>query len=147
MVLSDKKSPKIRLTITMVDVYLVFGTTKSTIGTAKRKRNALDNSILGLSTIRQNRGISLEQISESTKISMRSLRAIEGGEFGKLPGGIYNTNYIRQYARAIEFDEWELLAYYHSRTGSNPDSNSAPAARDRNLFRGGLHPATPLGSR
>lgn len=73
-----------------------------------------DNSVLGLATIRRNRGLSLEQISQDTKISVRALQAIETGEFKKLPGGIYNTSYIRQYARAIEFDESELLAYYHS---------------------------------
>ena len=73
-----------------------------------------DNSVLGLASIRRNRGLSLEQISKDTKISVRALQAIEQGEFKKLPGGIYNTSYIRQYARAIEFDESELLAYYHS---------------------------------
>lgn len=71
-----------------------------------------ENSVLGLSTIRRNRGISLEQIAESTKISIRSLEAIEQGDFGKLPGGIYNTSYIRQYARAIEYDECALIAFY-----------------------------------
>jgi len=55
-----------------------------------------NGSILGLATIRQNRGISLAQIAELTKISVRSLEAIERGEFSKLPGGIYNTSYIRQ---------------------------------------------------
>jgi len=74
-----------------------------------------DNSVLGLASIRHNRGLTLEQISQSTKISVRALQAIEEGEFKKLPGGIYNTSYIRQYARAIEFDETELLAYYHSK--------------------------------
>jgi cytoskeletal protein RodZ len=71
-----------------------------------------ETSILGLTTIRRNRGISLEQIAESTKISIRSLEAIEQGEFRKLPGGIYNTSYIRQYARAIEYDECALIAFY-----------------------------------
>ena len=56
-----------------------------------------ENGVLGLATIRQNRGISLAQIAESTKISVRSLEAIERGEFSKLPGGIYNTSYIRQH--------------------------------------------------
>src|ERR1035441_6746765 len=37
-------------------------------------------SVLGLSTIRRNRGVSLEQIAESTKISIRSLEAIEQDE-------------------------------------------------------------------
>ncbi len=74
-----------------------------------------DNSVLGLASIRRNRGLTLEQISQDTKISVRALQAIEAGDYKKLPGGIYNTSYIRQYARAIEFDESELLAYYQSK--------------------------------
>ena len=81
-----------------------------------------DNSVLGLASIRRNRGLTLEQISQNTKISVRALQAIEEGEFKKLPGGIYNTSYIRQYARAIEFDESELLAYYQSRIEVIPDN-------------------------
>ena len=108
----------------------------------------MDNTILGLSTIRENRGISLEQISESTKISIRSLKAIECGEFKKLPGGIYNTNYIRQYARAIEFDECELLAYYYSWMGlvTAPSTAAASDSGSTNLFGSGLRPAAPVGS-
>ena len=49
-----------------------------------------DNSVLGLASIRHNRGLSLEQISHSTKISLRALQAIEEGQFKKLPGGIYH---------------------------------------------------------
>ena len=71
-----------------------------------------NESILGLRSIRRNRGITLEQIAESTKISVRSLEAIECGDFRRLPGGIYNTSYIKQYARAIDYDESELLEYY-----------------------------------
>ena len=77
-----------------------------------------------LATIRQTRGISLEQISSDTKIGVRLLRAIEEGEFKKLPGGIYNTSYIRQYARAVDVDEAELLAYYHAKMGINPDNSA-----------------------
>ena len=92
-----------------------------------------DKSILGLASIRRNRGLSLEQISQSTKISVRSLQAIEEGEFKKLPGGIYNTSYIRQYARAIEFDESEILSYYHSRTDVQAETPLINAEKRLNL--------------
>lgn len=99
-----------------------------------------EKSILGLSTIRSNRGISLQQIAESTKISIRSLQAIEQGDFGKLPGGIYSTSYIRQYARAIEYDEAILLAFYTNEMARSEDA-------DRNGTNGsggygGLRPAS-----
>jgi cytoskeletal protein RodZ len=92
-----------------------------------------DDSILGLASIRGNRGLSLAQISQTTKISVRALQAIEEGEFKKLPGGIYNTSYIRQYARAIEFDESEILAYYHSRTTVEPETPLINAEKRFNL--------------
>src|SRR5580700_8150265 len=60
-----------------------------------------ERNVLGLSAIRCNRGITLDQIADATKISVRLLTAIEQGEFQKLPGGIYDTNYIRQYAAHV----------------------------------------------
>ena len=75
-----------------------------------------NDTVLGLAEIRSNRGISLEQIAESTKLGVRTLEAIERGEFRKLPGGVYDTNYIRQYARAIDYDESVLLEFYHRKT-------------------------------
>jgi cytoskeleton protein RodZ len=73
----------------------------------------MDADVFGLRNWRQRKGISLESIAENTKLSVRHLQAIESGEFRKLPGGIYDTNYIRQYARAIGFDEAKLLGFYH----------------------------------
>jgi len=93
-----------------------------------------EKTVLGLATIRRNRGISLQQIAEATKISVRSLEAIERGEFRKLPGGIYNTSYIRQYARAIDYDESAILAVYH-REMSPPETPAAPAKRSFGGFR------------
>lgn len=86
-----------------------------------------ERSVLGLSTIRRNRGITLEQIASATKISVRLLTAIEEGDFRKLPGGIYDTNYIRQYANAIDYDESAILAAY--RLGKNGDVPAATPAR------------------
>ncbi len=67
---------------------------------------------LNLPEIRRRKGISLEQIAATSKINIRYLQAIEEGHFHKLPGGIFNTSYIRQYARAIEYEEKALLTYY-----------------------------------
>ena len=83
---------------------------------------------------RMEKGISLHQIATATKISLRSLKAIEEGEFTKLPGGIYNTSYIRQYARAVDVDEVELLAVYEESKVSlaNP-ANERPSSLRRFL--------------
>jgi cytoskeletal protein RodZ len=104
-------------------------------------------SVLGLATIRRNRGISLEQIANSTKISIRSLEAIERGDFHKLPGGIYNTSYIRQYARAIDYDAAAILAVYHQAVGTPEPADPKNKAQGDGLLGGGYRPAsTTVGS-
>jgi cytoskeleton protein RodZ len=78
-----------------------------------------DKSILELKTFRLDKGISLESIAASTKLGVRVLEAIESGDFKRLPGGFYNTSYIRQYAAAIGFNEAHLLAFYHNACNSD----------------------------
>ena len=88
--------------------------------------------ILGVKTWRQGKGISLESIAASTKLSVRQLDAIEAGDFKRLPGGIYTTNYIRQYAKAIGFDETDLLAYYNDACNPAGDQErGSPPSRSR----------------
>jgi cytoskeletal protein RodZ len=62
-----------------------------------------------LAAIRQRRGLSLREIAVTTKIQMFYLEAIERGHFEKLPGGVYSKSFVRQYAKAIDFDEGTLL--------------------------------------
>ena len=65
-----------------------------------------------LAALRHQKGISLHHIAEATKIGVRYLEAIEHGQFAKLPGGIYNISYIRQYAQAIQVNEADILDCY-----------------------------------
>lgn len=106
------------------------------------------NNPADLRRLRETRGVSLEQVADSTKISIRFLRAIEALDFAQLPGGIFNTSYIRQYAASIGCDEGTLLDLYRSRTGA--DEESQPTARPangngkRSLWRWQRSPATLL---
>jgi cytoskeletal protein RodZ len=75
---------------------------------------------LNLSRLRKKAGVSIEQIADSTKISLRFLRAIEAEEFEKLPGGIFSTSYLRQYAAAIGYDEAELLSHFDRKMNPQP---------------------------
>jgi cytoskeletal protein RodZ len=96
---------------------------------SKRKRGATPSpkpnlaTGVDLSIYRQKAGISLEQVAAKTKISKRFLLAIEAEEFGQLPGGIFNTNYLRQYAEAIGMEEQELLERYGKKM--NPPGEEA----------------------
>jgi cytoskeleton protein RodZ len=70
---------------------------------------------------REMRGITLEEISESTKITSRCLRALEEEEFDKLPGGIFNKGFVRAYARYLGIDEDEAVADFVAASGGEKD--------------------------
>jgi cytoskeletal protein RodZ len=61
---------------------------------------------------REARGISLREISEQTRISMRYLEAIEENDYKRLPGGIFNRSFIKAYAKFIGYDEQAALEGY-----------------------------------
>jgi transcriptional regulator with XRE-family HTH domain len=58
-----------------------------------------------LRRVRKARGISLAEVAAQTLISKRSLEAIESGKLEDLPGGFYLRNYLRSYARHLQFDD------------------------------------------
>jgi hypothetical protein len=61
---------------------------------------------------REQRGLELEAISNTTKISIRMLRALEEEHFQQLPGGVFNRGFVRAYARQVGLDEEEAIADY-----------------------------------
>ena len=61
---------------------------------------------------REERGIGLREISNQTRISMRYLEAIEGNDYKRLPGGIFNRSFIKAYAKCVGFSEHEALEGY-----------------------------------
>jgi len=66
---------------------------------------------------REMRGITLEEISASTKIGTRSLRALEKEDFDQLPGGVFNKGFVRAYAKYLGIDEEQAVADYMSAVG------------------------------
>ncbi len=81
---------------------------------------------LDLARFRKRAGVSLEQIAQSTKIGSRFLKAIEGEQFEQLPGGIFSTSYLRQYAEAIGYDEDALVAHYNQKMNPSEPVSKAP---------------------
>ena len=69
---------------------------------------------------REKQGVTLEDISLSTKIGTRMLRALEEEHFDQLPGGIFNKGFIRAYARCLGMDEEQAIADYLAATGASP---------------------------
>jgi cytoskeleton protein RodZ len=63
---------------------------------------------------RESRGIALELITDTTKISNRYLLALEAGRFSILPGGVFNKGIVRSYARVVGLDEDDWVTRFMS---------------------------------
>lgn len=86
---------------------------------------------------RELRGVSLREISEETKISLRFLEALEQDRLEVLPGGVFRRAFVKQYARYLGLDAERLAAefvYVHG----EPAQDAPAAARPRE----GSNPAT-----
>lgn len=68
---------------------------------------------------RERRGITLDDISVSTKIGTRMLHALEEDHFDQLPGGIFNRGFVRAYAHHLGLDEEQTIADYLAASGDS----------------------------
>jgi cytoskeleton protein RodZ len=80
---------------------------------------------------REMRGITLEEIADSTKIGTRSLRALEQEAFDKLPGGIFNKGFVRAYARYLGIDEEQAVTDFLAAAGEPEQPLPSPAPTER----------------
>ena len=81
-----------------------------------------------LKRMREERGIALTDISESTRIGTRFLKAIEEDNFSVLPGGIFTRSFIRAYAKKVGMDEDEAIGRYQQQLAE--ESGELPPVRE-----------------
>jgi cytoskeleton protein RodZ len=65
-----------------------------------------------LRTAREQQGLSLDVISQRTKIGILALRAIEENDIQSLPTGIFLRGFIRAYAREVGLDAEDTVNRY-----------------------------------
>jgi len=61
---------------------------------------------------REKKELSLEDVSNVTKISTRMLQAIEEEHFDQLPGGVFNRGFIRAYAKHLGLNSEDAVTDY-----------------------------------
>ena len=54
--------------------------------------------------LREERGVTLRQIADATKISIGALQALERNDISRLPGGIFSRAFVRSYAIEVGLD-------------------------------------------
>ena len=61
---------------------------------------------------REERGFTLSEVAEQTRISSLYLQSIENDDYAILPGGIFNKGFVKSYAKFVGINEQEALADY-----------------------------------
>jgi cytoskeletal protein RodZ len=61
---------------------------------------------------REERGISISEVAEQTRISPHYLECIENNDYRTLPGGIFNKGFVKSYAKFVGIDEQEAVQDY-----------------------------------
>jgi cytoskeletal protein RodZ len=77
-----------------------------------------------LKQAREEKSISLQEIAESTHISIRFLQAIENDAYDVLPGGVFNRAFVRKFAHKVGFDEEQAVNLYQEQwqeQGGDPE--------------------------
>ena len=74
---------------------------------------------------REERGITISEVAEQTRISPHYLELIENDDYRTLPGGIFNKGFVKSYAKYVGIDEVEALQDYSrlvsDQTGESTD--------------------------
>jgi transcriptional regulator with XRE-family HTH domain len=94
-----------------------------------------------LRVARERAGLSIRDISESTKIRAGALEALERGNFDRLPGDFYVRAFLKAYARAVGLPEEDLLREYDE---SLAPARSEPSPTPQPLAQQSTGPAKVL---
>jgi cytoskeletal protein RodZ len=81
---------------------------------------------LKMKRAREERGISLRQIADVTKISATVFEALERNDIKRLPGGIFSRSFVRAYAIEIGLDPEQTVREFLSHF---PDDELAAGSR------------------
>lgn len=81
---------------------------------------------------RELRQVSLRDISDETKISIRYLEALEEDRFDILPGSVFAKGFLRQYARYVGLDGDEVVnSYLTAESGQRPEEPTGAYRKGR----------------
>lgn len=80
---------------------------------------------------RRQRGLSLHDIAEATKIPATVLESIERNDFARVPGGLFTRAYLRAFARHVGLDPEEIVREY---LASQPHVEEPPFSRPVHEF-------------
>lgn len=72
-----------------------------------------------LKAAREERGISISEVAEQTRIAPMYIECIENDNYKPLPGGIFNKGFVKSYARFVGYDETQAVQEYGAQLAAN----------------------------
>jgi transcriptional regulator with XRE-family HTH domain len=85
---------------------------------------------------REGRGLTLQGISETTRIPIAALQALEQNDIARLPGRFYSRSFVRAYAREVGLDPAATVeAFLDAFPGQRPDRIEEPRDTPRGSER------------
>ena len=81
---------------------------------------------------REDKGLSLKQAEEATRIRQEFLQALEDEEFERLPAPVYVKGFLRNYAVFLGLDAQQLVSLYQE-PEATPIATTAPAVLNEPL--------------
>jgi cytoskeleton protein RodZ len=79
-----------------------------------------------LKKLREEKGISIEQVAYATRISLKMLRALEEDDSTALPAPTFVRGYLQAYAKYARLDSQDLLLRYQEHLNNTPDLKKGP---------------------
>ena len=76
--------------------------------------------------LREERGVALRDIAETTKISVSALEALERNDISRLPGGIFSRGFVRAYAEQIGADPEKAVQEFIARFPHDSVTDGSP---------------------
>ena len=77
-----------------------------------------------LRAARERKGLSLQDLSATTKISLRVLQALEDNDIARVPGGLFGRAFVRAYAEEVGLDPETAAALF---VEAFPEKDAPPA--------------------
>ena len=88
---------------------------------------------------RQSRGLQVEQIASQLHLTAKQIRALEQDDYQALPGPVFISGYMRNYARLLDLDPEPLLeAYRAAAPEARPQLSTARPSGPRQVTSGHL---------
>ncbi|UTW11793.1 RodZ domain-containing protein [Marinobacterium rhizophilum] len=94
------------------------------VSQAESESSAASSQQFSLTQLRERQGLSQEQVASSLRLPLAQVRALEEGDYDKLPSCVFARGYLRSYARLLGVSGDDLVGEFDRSYGAGQASAS-----------------------